>query len=160
MGVDLININEIMQIAITPVFLLVGIGSLLLTMTNRLGRIKDRVRYLRSISLDYDQSVEGRAFKQAWSRLISRSKFCYASIAFATTSALFVCFVILCIFIQEFYELDAPQVVAVLFMACIVFLVFSLFFLVIEIFLATRSTHKEGEDVESIIHKLEQSAHP
>ena len=44
MGVDLININEIMQIAITPVFLLVGIGSLLLTMTNRLGRIKDRVR--------------------------------------------------------------------------------------------------------------------
>ncbi|MEO0055776.1 MAG: hypothetical protein RLZZ50_1723, partial [Verrucomicrobiota bacterium] len=36
----------LIQSAITPVILITGLGSLLLTMTNRLGRIVDRTRIL------------------------------------------------------------------------------------------------------------------
>ena len=42
------SIPEIMQSAVTPVFLLAGIGALLNVMTGRLGRIIDRLRYLQS----------------------------------------------------------------------------------------------------------------
>ena len=42
-------ISEAMQAAMTPVFLIVGVGGLLNVMTSRLGRIKDRERLIYSI---------------------------------------------------------------------------------------------------------------
>ena len=45
---EYLSISEIMQTAVTPVFLLAGIGALLNVMTGRLGRIIDRLRYLQS----------------------------------------------------------------------------------------------------------------
>ena len=45
---EYLSISEIMQSAVTPVFLLTGIGALLNVMTGRLGRITDRLRYLQS----------------------------------------------------------------------------------------------------------------
>ena len=73
----MININEIMQIAVTPVFLLAGIGSILISLTNRLGRIKDRMRVLQRFALDYETSSENRIFERARLKLILRSRFCY-----------------------------------------------------------------------------------
>ena len=40
------NLLSTIQLAITPVILITGIGSLLLTMTNRMGRVVDRTRIL------------------------------------------------------------------------------------------------------------------
>ena len=45
---EYLSISEIMQSAVTPVFLLAGIGALMNVMTGRLGRIIDRLRYLQS----------------------------------------------------------------------------------------------------------------
>jgi hypothetical protein len=44
MGSD--SLLPMIQLAITPVILIAGVGSLLLSMTNRLGRIVDRTRIL------------------------------------------------------------------------------------------------------------------
>lgn len=44
LGTD--TLLPMIQLAITPVILITGLGSLLLTMTNRLGRIVDRTRIL------------------------------------------------------------------------------------------------------------------
>ena len=148
------DIYEIMQVAVTPVFLLAGIGSLLVSMTNRLGRIKDRMRVLQRFSLDHKESPENDILERARLKLTFRSRFCYFSISLAVTSGLLVCFVILCMFVQGLYQLEISQSIAILFMLCIIFLIFSLIFLVIEIYLATRTIHKRGEDVETIIHKL------
>ena len=70
----MININEIMQIAVTPVFLLAGIGSILISLTNRLGRIKDRMRVLQRFALDYETSSENRIFERARLKLILATK--------------------------------------------------------------------------------------
>ena len=40
------NLLPTIQLAITPVILITGIGSLLMTMTNRMGRVVDRTRIL------------------------------------------------------------------------------------------------------------------
>ena len=61
----MLNINDIMQIAVTPVFLLAGIGSILISLTNRLGRIKDRMRVLQRFALDYETSSENQIFERA-----------------------------------------------------------------------------------------------
>ena len=45
-GSGVATIAEIIQLAITPIFLLVAIGSLLNVMTGRLARIVDRMRKL------------------------------------------------------------------------------------------------------------------
>ena len=45
---EYLSISEIMQSAVTPVFLLAGIGALMNVMTGRLGRIIDRLRYLQT----------------------------------------------------------------------------------------------------------------
>ena len=58
----MLNINDIMQIVVTPVFLLAGIGSILISLTNRLGRIKDSMRVLQRFALDYETSSENQIF--------------------------------------------------------------------------------------------------
>ena len=49
-------ISEAMQTAVTPVFLLTGIGALLNVMMSRLGRVKDRERLIHSILHKADSS--------------------------------------------------------------------------------------------------------
>lgn len=153
----MIDIDEIMKVALTPVFFLAGIGSLLVSMTNRLGRIKDRMRVLQRFALDDEASSKNDILETARLKLILRIRFCYGSISLAVTSGLFVCVVILSMFIQGLYQLEIPQVIAVLFMLCVTFLIFSLVSLVIEVYLATRTIHKRGEDVETVIHKIRSS---
>ena len=61
----MLNITDIMQIAVTSVFWLAGIGSILIHLTNRLGRIKDRMRLLPRFALDYETSSENQIFERA-----------------------------------------------------------------------------------------------
>jgi Protein of unknown function (DUF2721) len=43
-----VTVAHTIQLAVAPVFLLSGIGAILVVMTNRLGRIIDRARYWRT----------------------------------------------------------------------------------------------------------------
>ena len=74
----------------------------------------------------------------------------------AVYSGLSVCIVIRCMFVQGLYGLEISQTVAFLFMLCIALLIFSLVFLVIEIYLATRTIHEKGEDVEALIRRQQR----
>ena len=46
MNIQLADIGKIIQLSIAPVFLLSGVGTHLIVLTNRLGRIIDRSRRL------------------------------------------------------------------------------------------------------------------
>ena len=94
----MINVYEIMQVAVTPVFLLAGIGSLLISMTNRLGRIKDRIRVLQRAVLDHVEIQKSPIFLKAMSKLTLRSRFCYFSISLAFSSGLFASSSSVCLF--------------------------------------------------------------
>ncbi|MCU0793480.1 MAG: DUF2721 domain-containing protein [Opitutaceae bacterium] len=60
------------QLAITPVILITGIGSLLLTMTNRMGRIVDRTRILAGQARGATADAEERAHLEAQLRIMYR----------------------------------------------------------------------------------------
>lgn len=60
------------QLAITPVILITGIGSLLLTMTNRMGRVVDRTRILAGQARGAHGNAVERAHIEAQLRIMYR----------------------------------------------------------------------------------------
>jgi hypothetical protein len=60
------------QLAITPVILITGIGSLLLTMTNRMGRVVDRTRILAGQARASQGDAVERAHLEAQLRIMYR----------------------------------------------------------------------------------------
>jgi len=63
------TIAHAIQLAVAPVFLLTGVASILSVLTNRLGRIIDRSRFLEGKSLPIDEThkaiqVELKSLKQ------------------------------------------------------------------------------------------------
>lgn len=60
------------QLAITPVILITGIGSLLLTMTNRMGRVVDRTRILAGQARGAHDNEAERTHLEAQLRIMYR----------------------------------------------------------------------------------------
>ena len=145
-----IRIAESMQMAVTPVFLLAGVGLILSVLGVRLGRIKDRMRVLQQALVNIEG--EGKeVLEDERNKLTNRSKLIYTSICSCAASALFVCFVIVSLFVGNLYEKDFSLLIAILFITCMVLLIISLIFFVFEVFISTRSIHRRLVDSESVL---------
>ena len=146
-------ITEAMQTAVTPVFLLTGIGALLNVMMSRLGRIKDRERLIYSLvhmASGEDYILVNKAMK----KLTKRSILVSVGIWLATGSALFVCLVIIFMFLGAVTFVESNILIASLFINCMTLLATSLLALVYEVYLATRTIHKNEASSEVVITKL------
>lgn len=133
-----VTVAHAIQLAVAPVFLLSGIGAMLAVMTNRLGRIIDRARYLEEQLVDV--SPEFFSMLQTDLRLLSqRAKLIYSAIALCTTTALLVCAVIAFLFVSAFLRFDASVVVALLFIAAMSTFVLGLLWFLREIYVGTIS---------------------
>lgn len=98
-----------LQSAITPVALISGVGLLLLTITNRLGRTIDRTRHLVT-ELDM-QNVKRRGAKQHEIKVLyKRSRYLRTSIAFIIISVFSSSLIIPLLFVMNFtaYWLRVP----------------------------------------------------
>ena len=145
-----IRIAESMQMAVTPVFLLAGVGLILSVLGVRLGRIKDRMRVLQQALVNIEG--EGKeVLEDERNKLTNRSKLIYTSICSCAASALFVCFVIVSLFVGNLYEKDFSLLITFLFITCMVLLIISLIFFVFEVFISTRSIHRRLVDSESVL---------
>jgi hypothetical protein len=122
-------IAQIIQLAVAPVFLLVGIGGLLNVMTSRLARIVDRVRALEEDVLVADEKRRRDEIGEL-AVLARRVMICHWAIASCTISALLVCLTVIVLFLASIGALDFAVPVALLFIAVMVALTIglSLFF--------------------------------
>lgn len=146
-------ITEAMQTAVTPVFLLTGIGALLNVMMSRLGRIKDRERLIYSL-VHMASGEDYTLVNEAMKKLTKRSILVSVGIWLATGSALFVCLVIIFMFLGAVTFVESNILIASLFIICMTLLATSLLALVYEVFLATRTIHKNEASSEVVITKL------
>ena len=144
------SIPEIMQSAVTPVFLLAGIGALLNVMTGRLGRIIDRLRYLQSFLVKVSEDDKEIMLLNR-KRLIIRTRLINTSIFFCTLSGLIVCIVIGTLFIGGIYKIYLDGFISFACILCMLCLILSLIFLICEILFATRTSRKNILATESII---------
>jgi len=133
------TLGSVIQIAVTPVFLLAGIAGFLNVMSARLGRIVDRARIVeRRVSRlqEPDQlATATRENRMLWRRirLINRC------IGLCASSALLVCCVVVGLFVGGFWQLDIGAAIVTVFVLALCLLIISLLLFVREVQLATRT---------------------
>lgn len=146
---SLIQIIPVLQVAIGPVILISGVGLLLLTMTNRLGRAIDRSRGLTGELA----KLTGHEYEQTFAQIkiiYRRARLLRLSITFATLSVLLVSVLIVTLFVAAWLHCDAPWIngmICVLFIACMTALFVSLVAFIRDINLSLHALKLELEDI-------------
>jgi hypothetical protein len=139
------DLAEVIQIVVAPVFMLTGIAGFLNVMSGRLGRIVDRARVIerRVAILKNPENLKASQFelKYLWRRI----KIINHSIGMCTASALFVCAVVVSLFLGEFLLIDLSNVVVGLFVIALFLLIVALISFLKEVQLATHTLQKGRE---------------
>jgi hypothetical protein len=131
-----VAIAHAIQLAVAPVFLLSGIGAILMVMTNRLGRIIDRARVLEDRLNSASQEAR-TALHADLATLSRRAKLISCAITLCTATALLVCTVIAVLFLSAFLRFDLSIPVALLFIAAMLAFFLGLLWFLREIYVAT-----------------------
>ncbi len=118
-----------LQVAIGPVVLISGVGLLLLTMTNRLGRVVDRARLLAREGATAPADQVPRLSLQIQILLI-RADLLRTAIVFAAFSALFAAILVIAMFLAALFRWEIAALIGLLFIACMGCLVVSLIFFI------------------------------
>jgi hypothetical protein len=133
-----VGLASVIQLAVTPVFLLAGIAGFLNVMTGRLGRIVDRARVLElrllSVTEESRQAMMRNELRTLWRRV----SIINWSIGLCTASGLMVCAVVVGLFIGDFWGLHVAGLVVVLFILAMLLLIVALLMLLKEVQLSTR----------------------
>jgi hypothetical protein len=132
--------------AIGPVILISGVGLLLLTMTNRLGRAIDRARQLK-----HELSVRtGREREQTLAQvaiLYRLSTIIRLSITLAATSAALATLLIVTLFVTALLQIQQGFLIGLLFVACMASLFVSLVAFISDINLSLHALKLELEGI-------------
>ena len=141
------KIIPMLQVAIGPVILISGIGLLLLTMTNRLGRAIDRARLLKAELPQRTDEERVQALAQV-AILYRRARVVRLSIILATLSALLASALIITLFVTALLRSEQVIPVSVIFIACMTALFASLVAFICDINLALHALKLELESVK------------
>jgi hypothetical protein len=119
------GLAKILQTSISPVALISGIGLILLSMTNRLGRTIDRIRILaREIK---DASGDEAGIFQAEIKIIyRRARILQIAITFAASSAFLAALIVFCLFGSFLFHVQLYPLVIALFTMSLMCLIISL----------------------------------
>lgn len=121
-----------LQFSIGPVILISGIGLVLLSMTNRFGRVVDGTRLLTG-KLKDATDVEQKRIHTQLRILAKRARIVRAGIALAAVSVFFAALLIVSLFIGALLQLEIAFFVAGLFILCMCCLVISLLLYILDI---------------------------
>lgn len=115
----------IIQLAITPVILISGVGALMITLTNRMGRIVDRTRNLAGQVQQADASTRAH-FETQLEILWRRAQLIRMAVTFAGLTMLVACGLVIIIFVNAVLERDLAVLMMLFFMASILLLIAAL----------------------------------
>ncbi len=139
------EIGHIIQLAIAPVFLLTGVGTNMLVLTNRLARIIDRSRVLEE-RLEHakgETKPHDLVAEAELDILFRRAKKINRAIFLATSCALLICMVVAALFITDALDLRLVTMIAGMFVLAMVTLTGSFVYLLREVLLATEFMNQQ-----------------
>jgi hypothetical protein len=138
--VQTVDVAHLIQVALTPIFLISAIGVTLNVLTNRLARIVDRARAMEDILRRPDQpQQEGRGLHTTLGVLARRARYINAAITLITLSALFIAVVVVMLFVNAFLRWDLSAFIAGMFILSMVSLCAALLAFLIEVRIATNT---------------------
>jgi hypothetical protein len=115
----------VLQTAIGPMILISGVGLLLLSMTNRMGRMIDRARLLAK-ELPAAGETEHPIISAQLRVLWARARLIRIAIALASMSALAAAILIIVLFFTALWQIETAWLIGALFIVCMVCLIGSL----------------------------------
>lgn len=133
MNIQISDIGHVIQLAIAPVFLLTGVGTMLMVLTNRLARIIDRTRILED-RLDIGPND---MHMDELDVLYKRWHLINFAITLSTACGLLICLVIGLLFLGDTTNLPLDKFIAALFVSGMFALIGAFVYLLREIFVAS-----------------------
>lgn len=132
----------VIETAIGPVILISGVGLLLLSLTNRLGRIVDRSR---SLAREMPEApADERSYLSAQLPVLyRRARLLRQAIILSTTSLLLASLLIILLFLGAVMHWEVALPVILCFMLCMAALIASLLAFLLELQTSLRALHME-----------------
>lgn len=143
------NVVSYIQLAVAPVFLLTGVGSMLAVLTNRLARIIDRARAMEDRYQSSDDMTLRRRLHADLRVLSQRSRLVSRAIAACTSCSLFVSLVIATLFVETLFDVYLHGLVPLLFIFAMVAFIMGLLLFLREIQIATAALRIGPPDDEA-----------
>jgi hypothetical protein len=131
--VPLADLIPILQVAIGPVILISGVGLLLLSMTNRFGRIVDRSRILAAVARAGGDDAASDLARAQLGTLWRRARLVRLAITLAMVSVLFAAILVIVLFVAALERIPVGWLVVSTFVLCLLSLIGSLLALLQEI---------------------------
>lgn len=136
-----------LQVAIGPMILVSGVGLLLLTMTNRLGRLIDRTR-LMARDLRGADALQRELLVAQLEIFGRRARLVRTAIALSTLSVLLAATLVVLLFVAALTGVEIAALLALLFAACMVSLVAGLVWFLRDVNLSLRALQLEVRAAE------------
>jgi hypothetical protein len=133
-----VDIAHLIQIALTPIFLISAIGVTLNVLTNRLARIVDRARSMEDVLRESD-THDRQDLHGALGVLARRARHINAAITLITLSALFIALVVVMLFVNAFLRWDLSVFIACMFILSMLSFAAALSAFLIEVRIATKT---------------------
>jgi hypothetical protein len=143
---ELKELIPVLQVAIGPVILISGVGLLIGSMNNRLGRTIDRSRNLVEARRNAHDEQQRARHSQQLAILWRRAKLLRAAITFSTVCVLLVAVLIIVLFLSAVMQLEVAYFLIGLFVTCLASLIASLVYFICDVDL---SLHALGLEMES-----------
>jgi hypothetical protein len=133
------GIGDVIRLAVAPVFLITGVGTMLALYSNRLARVIDRsLEFERLIAAGKDPArIEGLQMRLA--ALARRSRLLSSAITLATVCGLLVAVVVVLLFLGDALKVGVGYVIGTLFTLAMLSFIASILFFLRDVFVATKS---------------------
>ena len=143
----LTTIAQTIQLSLSPVFMLAGIGALLNVLAGRLSRVVDRARAVeqlhpRSTGPEHDRHVRELRLLDRRITIINWALF------LAVASAVMTCVVVVLLFVAELADLHIGTLVALTFILAMLLLIAALAGFIIEVRVSLGAIHVREELLE------------
>ena len=134
---DSVDIAHLIQVALTPIFLMTAVGVTLNVLTNRLARIVDRARLLEQSLSRPDSAIVAANAHRKLEVLARRSGYINAAITLIIASGLLISLVVVMLFLNAFLHWNLAASIAIVFVLSMLSLAASLLAFLIEVRIAT-----------------------
>jgi hypothetical protein len=131
------DVAHLIQVALTPIFLISAIGVTLNVLTSRLARIVDRARSMESDLSRPDYEAGGRDLHAALGVLARRARYINSAITLITLSALLIALVVVMLFVNAFAHWELSSFIAIMFILSMLAFAAALTSFLIEVRIAT-----------------------
>lgn len=154
---ETINLNElvpVLQLAVGPVILISGVGLLLLTLTNRFGRMIDRSRSIIREMAEPTQTREEAANLNGQLLILQRrSRLLRLSISLSAVSVLCVGVLILGLFVAALWRVEFTGWLVAIFCAAIFGLIGSMIAFIIDMNLSLKAAQLDWQRAKTPVVK-------